>query len=982
MNLICSKITFFVSLFFAMIQAQGEERLCLNGVWEFQPQAKYEKPGKFEHQIIVPSFWNHPEAWGYPEAWRTVPCGWFRRTINIPTEWQGGRVFIQFERLQMTGQFFFNGRHAANHWDATNPLIVEVTEWVKFGQPNEILVGSKEEMAEADSLMDRPASGKDMTNFLPPPTVKRGTNKKMLVPYGQNLNPQYLQSGITRDVWLIHRPPVYIADVFVQTSVRSKEILVNYTITNTTAANKQVTLSVRASAWKGKDSGLDLGELTQTIPAKNTKVIQTKRPWKNPHLWFPDDPFLYILSTRIYNEQQSLSDTVDRRFGFREIWAQGRNLFLNGNRLNIHGDNLILNAPGGFYLLEASAIREMCRLEKRLNVNAVRLMGHGSSWEVLDVCDEEGLMVVEESGLFGSCGDFAFDDPVFWRWANEHLRTMVRAERNHPSIIAWSAENEIGAFQQGKWKNLTELTRTIKKEDPTRLVLHEGYAYLFNDYFKGSPVEGDIVSLHYPNGDQWGLYYNFPEASYWVKTWAKKFGDFGQKPVGLTEYGLIDSDRAWMFTGSNAPEVSRCYGTASLAGTREKNQFNWTDHYYLLGFSIRGNRYADTAVISPFTVGQHYVEQAGGGPGFSMTNRTFDWTRPGMKFKNIVGIVYLNAYDPAKPAYNWLDNIQPVVRANHPLLCFSKEYNTRFWSDSSIQRNFIAFNDLYRPTRLELSVKLISKDGSTVFQFKKPLDIAVGEHVTVPVSIPMPKVGKATPFTMKVVHASEGGIKYEEDIPITVCPKMTVPKFYLFDPGKKTALLLEKASIDFTLLRDIEQLPQVPSAVVIGEDALPSISEKAAKEICAFSAKGGTVACLAQTDMKNFNRVWGRWANFENTDMIPSNITTGKGKIPTTIAHIVDPNDPLCAGLTSGDMRFWAKDHAVGMYGMDVKKDPAIKSLIICNRPSNAAVKTLLAKIKSGKGRIYICQLFIADNMMDEPIARLLLGKMVALQTN
>jgi hypothetical protein len=620
----------------------------------------------------------------------------------------------------------------------------------------------------------------------------------------------------------------------------------------------------------------------------------------------------------------------------------------------------------------------MCRLEKRLNVNAVRFHGHCASREVLDVCDEEGLMVIEESGLHGSCGDFAYDDPVFWQRANEHLRTMVREERNHPAIIAWSAENENGAFLQGKWKNLTELTRTIKKEDPTRLVWHEGFAYLYNDYFKGSPVEGDILSLHYPNGDQWGVYYNFPEASYWVKTWAKRFGDFGrpEKPVGLTEYGLIDSDKGWMFTGSGSAEISRCYGTAPLAGMRENNQHNWTDHYYLLGFSIRGNRVANTAVISPFTVAPHYLEQAGGGPGFSLVNRNLDWTQPGLKFKNIVGIVYLNAYDPAKPPYRWIENIGPVVRANHPLLCFSKEYNTRFWSGSTVQRNFIAFNDLFRPTKLELSIKLISKDGLTAFQFKKPLDIAVGDHMTIPVSIPMPTVEKTTSLAMKVVHTSDSKITYEEEIPITVYPKMMVPKFYLFDPGKKTALLLKKAGIDFQILRDIEKLPKVSSIVVIGEDALPNVPEKAAIALTEFSATGKTVVCLAQTNPTVFGRIWGKWATFENTDMIPANHAAGRGKIPTTIAHLAKAGDPVCRDLTSGDLRFWAKDHAVGIYGLEIKKDPAITPLIICNRPVNAGVKTLLAKIKTGKGQIYLCQLLIADNLAEDPAAQLLLSRL------
>ena len=134
--------------------AVAEERTTLNGEWEFQPQREYRWPAAFEHRIHVPSFWSQPQAFGYPESWRTLPAGWFRRRVDVPEEWRGQRIALRFDAICMTGQIFFNGRHLANHWDSTNPVTVDVTPHVKWGESNEIVVGVRAAIAESEDLFD------------------------------------------------------------------------------------------------------------------------------------------------------------------------------------------------------------------------------------------------------------------------------------------------------------------------------------------------------------------------------------------------------------------------------------------------------------------------------------------------------------------------------------------------------------------------------------------------------------------------------------------------------------------------------------------------------------------------------------------------------------------------------------------------------------------------------------------------------------
>ena len=94
----------------------------------------------------------------------------------------------------------------------------------------------------------------------------------------------------------------------------------------------------------------------------------------------------------------------------------------------------------------------------------------------------------------------------------------------------------------------------------------------------------------------------------------------------------------------------------------------------------------------------------------------------------------------------------------------------------------------------------------------------------------------------------------------------------------------------------------------------------------------------------------------------------------TTIAHLTGQTDPATAALKKTDVRFWAKDHAVAVFGLKLKTDPSITSLVMCNRPLVDDNRSLLARVNVGAGRLYLCQMLLADNLRDEPAARLILA--------
>jgi hypothetical protein len=136
------------------------------------------------------------------------------------------------------------------------------------------------------------------------------------------------------------------------------------------------------------------------------------------------------------------------------------------------------------------------------------------------------------------------------------------------------------------------------------------------------------------------------------------------------------------------------------------------------------------------------------------------------------------------------------------------------------------------------------------------------------------------------------------------------------------------------------------------------------------------VVVLAHSDA-NFYGVMKDWATLED-DLCVWPYEPQRGPIPTTIAHLTGQTDPATAALKKTDVRFWAKDHAVAVFGLKLKTAPSITSLVMCNRPLVDDNRSLLARINVGAGRLYLCQMLLTDNLRDEPAARLILAGLLS----
>ena len=157
--------------------------------------------------------------------------------------------------------------------------------------------------------------------------------------------------------------------------------------------------------------------------------------------WSPESPSLYGLVVEI----DSSVRPVDRhftRFGWRQLAIKGRELLLNGRKIQMFGDLL---HPFGPFINSRRYVWAWYRMIKDMHGNAVRPHAQPHPRHFLDLADEMGLLVLDETALFGSSLQLDFETPAAWDRFAEHFDALVLRDRNHPSVFGWSFGNELFA---------------------------------------------------------------------------------------------------------------------------------------------------------------------------------------------------------------------------------------------------------------------------------------------------------------------------------------------------------------------------------------------------------------------------------------------------------------------------------------------------------------------------------------------------------
>lgn len=413
----------------------------LNGGWRFhrgEPtavafEASYDVTGwdtvSIPHSEILAST-DLKELKGAPAR-----VGWYRRGLLIAPEWHGKKVLLEFQGAMQTTTLWVNGDKVGDYLvSGYDSFSFDITRFIRVG-----------------------------TNLL---TVRVDNRRNPAIPPDGVKHDYILFGGLYRDVFLHVTDPVHLtfpwersqAGVRLTLPVVSKEnaiLRAESTVRNETSGPRRCALLTEMSDHQGQL--IQKMRTEHDVPAgAEFTFTQESQPIREPHLWSPDDPYLYQVKTTVMREGRPV-DSVTTPYGIRWVkFDKDQGFFLNGQHLKLVGANrhqtwpFIGNAvPNGLQRRDAEQLKAM-------GVNWVRLSHYPQDPDFLDALDELGLMATEEPPTWMDKG---LD--TWMQNLEKSFRSMVRRDRNHPSIILWCAcINHQGAEPA--------LVKAAIEEDPTR----------------------------------------------------------------------------------------------------------------------------------------------------------------------------------------------------------------------------------------------------------------------------------------------------------------------------------------------------------------------------------------------------------------------------------------------------------------------------------------------------------------------------------
>lgn len=504
-------------------EAGGRAHIVLNGVWPFCPAEGREpgpRPGATEWGLIrVPGSWwpqrmrdagvveSRPE-WKIGEG---TNAAWYRRQVEVPAGWAGRQILLDLERVSTEAKVWVDGREAGQtSWPGG---ILDITKLVTPGRSAtlEIFVTARAQGTEFEFM----GIGQD--------TVQQARLR---------------QRGLIGDVFLRALPAgARVAGVFIQPSVRKKELVVDVELENLPPGSAgEVAITARAEPEGGGEAMEFSSVRAELRPGEDGLfVARAAWPWENPKLWDWKQPHLYTLNLQV--KGAGVDDTFRERFGFREFWIEGRKVLFNGTEFRPRPAN-ITDGNGHRAAVDASVALALDRGIGLAWMWPENYQGRGRPfWQkfLADAADRQGLPLLGNLVRLNEyMRDAKFRDT--WEAGREPWTAAVRREwrkfRNHPSIVGWVLSGNVGPRHQDQnprrigrrdWapdptlKGLSEAREIMAKLDPGRCVLFGAAAY-----------EGDIYSAM--------TYLNFiplQERAEWLSDWAEN----GEMPYLAIEFG-------------------------------------------------------------------------------------------------------------------------------------------------------------------------------------------------------------------------------------------------------------------------------------------------------------------------------------------------------------------------------------------------------------------------------------------------------------
>lgn len=349
---------------------------------------------------------------------------WYRKVFEAPREWQGKKVFVDFDGVYMNSEVFVNGNSLGVRPYGYSSFRYDLTPYLKWGERNVLAV-----------------------------KVDNST---------QPNSRWYSGSGIYRNVWLTVVEPVHVGHwgTFVTTPEVTGEkavMEVRTMVKNDGQAGRRVgvvstLLDARGRMVAGQSGFVD-------VPAGGCSEASHTLIMTAPELWSTEHPYLYKVRTELKVDGRSV-DTYYTTTGVRHFkfdartgfWLNGKHMKING--VCMHHDLGCLGAA-----VNVRAIKRQLEILKEMGCNGIRCTHNPPAPELLDLCDRMGFVVMDEAFDMWRIHKTAYDYACYFdRWHERDLADLVLRDRNHPCIFMWSVGNEVGE----QWRNAGRDTLSVE----------------------------------------------------------------------------------------------------------------------------------------------------------------------------------------------------------------------------------------------------------------------------------------------------------------------------------------------------------------------------------------------------------------------------------------------------------------------------------------------------------------------------------------
>ena len=415
---------------FASVSAR--EIYSLNSGWKFF--YKEENSSDNAREVSIPHTWNLDAFVGDGAYYQTSAN--YQRTLFVPAEWRGKRLFLRFNGVQSVADVFLNGRHIGDHFGGYTAFTFEITENVSYGFNNSLLV------------------------------VVGNTYRNDVLPTSSEEN---IYGGIYRDVELIVTEKTAISPLYYGTDgvmVHQFEVSkerVSGRVDIALLGRKDATHNVTVD-FLAPDGYVSL---SKSVKAKiDNNLLQVPFTIENAELWSPINPRLYTVRVEVGNE------SVEVKTGFRRIEVTTEKKFtINGRRVRVHGVVLGHDRMPKGNAISNEEINSDLALIREMGANAVRSVTGPHSQHLYNEMDRLGMVAWVDFPL--TRAPFLTDIPYYSTPRFEmnglmQLHEIVLQNINHPSVAMWGVFSMLRGNSKQQMEYIRKLNTTAKKLDASR----------------------------------------------------------------------------------------------------------------------------------------------------------------------------------------------------------------------------------------------------------------------------------------------------------------------------------------------------------------------------------------------------------------------------------------------------------------------------------------------------------------------------------